>query len=272
MSIRTGKRRRGHKHGEKVFSIDMYAYHSKINSWNPSLKVALAVIMLMLCILFDNLYVSGLVVLLSAFVTVGLGKMPLREYMKLLSVPVAFLVVGSVVIAFNLAGTEQGLAGVWLPFGYLFVTQDSLNTVMHLWGKAFGGLSAMFMMSLSTPSGEIFSVLRKVKVPQLVIELMNMIYRFIFVMIDTFSRMNNSAESRLGYTDWRTALHTFGHITSNLLVVSLKKGSNYYDAMESRCYDGELVFWETEKKITSAQIAYSLGIIGILVAAFMITK
>ena len=137
--------------------------------------------------------------------------------------------------------------------------------MIHLWGKAYGGISAMFMMSLSTPSHEIFSVLRKMKVPALVIELMNMIYRFVFVMVDTFVRMNNSAESRLGYASWRTALQTFGNIAGNLLVVSLKKGSNYYDAMESRCYDGDLLFWETEKKITSVQICYAAGFHGIII-------
>ncbi len=265
-------KKRGHKHGEKIFSIDMYAYNSKINSWNPALKVGLAVLMLLCCIIFDNLYVSALTILLCAFITVGLGKMPAREYITLLSVPVAFLVVGSIIIAFNLAEEERGLAGVWFPFGYVFVTEESISTVVHLWGKAFGGISAMFMMSLSTPSNEIFSVLRKVKVPSLVIELMNMIYRFVFVMIDTFVRMNNSAESRMGYADWHTALQTFGHITSNLLVISLKKGSNYYDAMESRCYDGDLLFWETEKKITAEQVLYAGGSLILIVAAWFFTK
>ncbi len=264
--------KKGHKHGEKVFSIDMYAYHSKINHWNPGLKIGLAVLMLLSCILFDNLYVSLLVILLSAFLTVGLGKMPAREYIKLLSLPVAFLVIGSIIIAFNFSRTEQGLSGIWIFSTYVFVTEDSLSTVIHLWGKAFGGISAMFMMSLSTPSHEIFSVLRKMKVPALVIELMNMIYRFVFVMVDTFVRMNNSAESRLGYANWRTALQTFGNIAGNLLVVSLKKGSNYYDAMESRCYDGDLLFWETEKKITSVQICYAAGITLLIGVVWFLTR
>lgn len=267
-----GRKKRGHKHGERIFSIDMYAYNSKINHWNPALKISLAVIMLLFCIIADNLYISGLVIFLSGFITVGIGKMPLREYMTLLGVPVAFLIIGSIVIAFNLAEEERGLAGIGTPFGYVFVTEESIRTVVHLWGKAFGGMSAMFMMSLSTPSGEIFSVLRKIKVPALVIELMNMIYRFVFVMVDTFVRMNNSAESRLGYANWRTALQTFGHITGNLLVISLKKGSNYYDAMEARCYDGELLFWEVEKKITTAQAMYTGSIIVLLAAVWFITK
>lgn len=263
---------RGHKNGGR-FAIDIYAYDSKINHWNSALKVGLAILMLLGCIIFDNLYVSALVIAISAFITVGLGKLPVITYIKLLCIPMAFLIVGSFIIAVNFGVQEQGLAGIWLPFNYyVFVTTDSLNTVLHLWGKAFGGLSAMFMMSLSTPSNEIFSVLRKIKVPALVIELMNMIYRFIFVMVDTFVRMNNSAESRLGYVDGRTALHTFGNIAGNLLVISIKKGSHYYDAMESRCYDGELIFWEDEKQITSEQAIYAGTALVLIVATWLLTK
>lgn len=265
-------RKKGHKHGEKVFSIDMYAYNSKINHWNPALKIGLAFLMMLLCILLDNLYVSTLVICLSAFITIALGKMPWREYVRLLGVFIAFLVIGSVVIAFSFSDTEQGLAGFWTPLAYVFVTPESLSTVFHLWGKAFGGVSAMFMMSLSTPSNEIFSVLRRLKVPALIIELMNMIYRFVFVMVDTFVRMNNSAESRMGYVNFKTSLNTFGNIAGNLLVVSLKKGGVYYDAMESRCYDGELLFWDEEKEITSEQVFYSGGSFLLIVAVWLLTK
>lgn len=266
------KRKRGHKHGEAMLSIDLYAYNSKINHWNPVLKIGLAMMLLFLCIASNNLYVAGLVILLSTYVTIGLGKMPAKEYALLLGIPVGFLIVGSIIIAFEVAETERGLAGFWLPFGYVHVTETSLSTVFHLWGKAFGGISAMFMMSLSTPSHEIFSVLRKLKVPDLVLELMNMIYRFVFVMLDTFVRMNNSAESRMGYADWKTSLQTFGNIASNLLVVSLKKASCYYDAMESRCYDGELLFWEEEKKITLEQLVFAGGMLSFLTAVWFLTK
>lgn len=61
--------------------------------------------------------------------------------------------------------------------------------------KALGAVSALYMMTLTTPLSEIIAVLRKAHVPKLIIELMNMIYRYIFIMIDTHSRMKNSAES-----------------------------------------------------------------------------
>ena len=49
---------------------------------------------------------------------------------------------------------------------------------------------------------------------------------------------------------FRTSCMTFGNIAGNMLVVSLKKANAYYNAMEARCYEGELLFVEEEKKMS----------------------
>ena len=47
----------GHKQAEG-FSIDFYAYISKIRCWNATFKVSLSVLILILCIVLDNPYVN----------------------------------------------------------------------------------------------------------------------------------------------------------------------------------------------------------------------
>ena len=47
--------------------------------------------------------------------------------------------------------------------------------------KALGAVSALYMMTLTTPLSEIIAVLRKAHIPKLIIELMNMIYRYILL-------------------------------------------------------------------------------------------
>lgn len=138
--------------------------------------------------------------------------------------------------------------------------------------KALGAVSALYMMTLTTPLSEIIAVLRKAHVPKLIIELMNMIYRYIFIMIDTHSRMKNSAESRLGYCDFKTSCYSFGQVASNLLVVSLKRGNNYYNALEARCYNGDLQFLEEEKQVKAGQIVMAVIFIIILLLIWFFTK
>ena len=131
--------------------------------------------------------------------------------------------------------------------------------------KALGAVSALYMMTLTTPLSELIVVLRKAHIPKVIIELMNMIYRYIFIMLDTHSRMKNSAEARLGYVDFKTSCYSFGQVASNLLIVSLKRGTDYYNALESRCYNGDLQFLEEEKPIRKTQVAGAAVVVALLI-------
>ena len=98
------------------------------------------------------------------------------------------------------------------------------------------------ILSLTTPMQEILEVLRALRLPRLVIELMYLIYRYIFLLLDVQHRMTVAARSRLGYAGRRNAWYTFTHISGNLLAASFRRSGACFDAMEARCYDGTLRF------------------------------
>jgi cobalt/nickel transport system permease protein len=250
----------GHKHGEGTLSIDMYAYHSKIGGWNAKLKIGYGMLLLLICLISNDPYVSFGVILYTFFVTVCLGELDMDHYIGLLGIPLAFMIAGSIFILFNFSKTPFATALVNIPthWGYVIITPKTAKATVNLWCKAFGAISAMYMMSLSTMSNEIFSVLRDSHFPKLIIELMNLMYRFIFILMDTQRRMKNSAESRLGYTTLKRAINSFGSTASNLFLVSMKRGNQFYDAMEARCYNGDLRFYEEKKPVTKKQLFWVL--------------
>ena len=119
---RSGEKRphQGHKHGETLSAIDIYAYHSAIGHWNASFKAGFAMTLLFLCILLDDLYVSLLTIGVCGFITVHLGGLPLTAYLRLLRVPIAFLVMGSFVIALETADPGGGIRLLDLYFFELY--------------------------------------------------------------------------------------------------------------------------------------------------------
>ncbi len=259
------KHKLGHSHDSGVFSIDYYAYISAIRDWNPMFKVFFALAVLILVIALDSLYVSLFVLITMGFLTVVRGRIPLHQYISTLTIPIVFVLVGSLTIALSFARQPLGQYNLHLGFFYIYTSDADLLRMINLMAKAMAAVSALFMMTLSTPSGEIISVMRKIHMPKLFVELMNMIYRYIFVIMETNRKMHDSAESRLGYVDYRTSVKSFSGTASNLLVVSLKKANAYYDALVSRGYDGELRFLEKEKKLDREQIV--LGSVYILCVA-----
>ncbi|MDO5517431.1 MAG: cobalt ECF transporter T component CbiQ, partial [Clostridium sp.] len=245
---------RRHKH-EGIYSIDLYAYSSKMRNMNPKLKIVFAVLALIVCISADNIYVSLFISITMGIITVCIGGVKLHDYISLLTIPIAFMIMGSIAIAIGFSTRPVGQYNLNLNIFYVYSSDESMIKTLEVILKAFGAVSALYMMTLSTNASEIISSLRSIHVPKIIIELMNLIYRFIFILIDVQCKMKNSAQSRLGYVDFKRACYSFGSTAGNLLVVSMKKANAYYDAMESRCYDGEMNFLEEEKTIKTKHIA-----------------
>lgn len=261
----------GHKHGEG-YSIDFYAYASKIRQWNAGFKVYLSILTLVLCIVLDNPYVSVAIIIAMAYLTVIKGKIPAIEYVSILAIPITFILLSTFTIAIDFSKQAIGQYNLHLGFFYLFTSQEQIKKMAFLIIKIFAAISALQMMTLSTPSSEIISVLRNARVPKIIVELMSLIYRYIFILMDVCTKMKNSAKSRQGYCDFKTSCYTFGSIASNMLIISLKKANAYYDAMEARCYDGDLVFFEEDKKVKIRQIIVAATFIIVLILIWIFTR
>ena len=95
---------------------------------------------------------------------------------------------------------------------------------------------------LATLSG-----LSQLKVPEVMISLMYLMYRYIFVLLETYQGMKVAAESRMGYAHYWKSIRTTGLVYRNLLVKSYEHAMHNFDAMESRCFDGQVKFLSKEK-------------------------
>ena len=261
----------GHKHGEGS-SIDAYAYASKIRDWNPAFKVSLSLLTLILSIVLNNPYVSIAVIMAMAYLTIIVGGLSIQAYLSILTIPIFFILLGTITIGIDFSAQPIGQYNLYLGFFYLFTSQAKLKMMVFLILKVFAAISAMEMMTLSTPSSEIISVIQRVHVPKLIIELTNLIYRYIFILFDINIKMRNSADSRLGFCDVKTSWKTFGNIASNMLIVAFKKADAYYNAMEARCYDGDLIFLEEVKKVKPRQIAKAAVFIIFLILLWGFTR
>jgi cobalt/nickel transport system permease protein len=261
----------GHKHGSWV-SIDYFAYSSKLKHWNPAFKILLSVLTIVLCVALNNIYVSIIVIFSMAYLVIELGGLALHDYLSVLTIPLTFIVISIAAIIVDFAGHPVGPYSLYLGLGYIYTTPAMLLKGLALMFKVIGAVSALQLMILTTPSTEIISVMKKLHLPQGFIDLMNMIYRYIFILLEVFGNMKNAAESRLGYRDFKTSCYSFGGVASNLLVVSLKKAGAYYDAMEARCYDGELLFLEEEKEAETKLIVVAAAYILYLLLVWFLTQ
>ena len=246
-----GNKRR--RYSQNPVYMDSYAYRSRLKYWNAAYKAAFSILALIIVIAADSVEVSLFTAVYMGGLTVGAGKIRISDYIHLLLIPAAFIVTGGIAVLIQFGrGTDSMFL---LPFfaTNLYITKSSLLIFISLVCKAFGAVSCLYMLTLSTPMGEIISVLQKLHLPGFLVELMHLIYRYIFILLEINAKQKDAARSRLGYCDRKTAIRTFGSEIANLFVLSMKKSESYYDALESRSSTEECRFWEEKRRLLPSQ-------------------
>lgn len=220
--------------------IDKLSYRSKLRYVNASEKLLYAVATLALCVISRSVRTAVPVFAVNMVLTVWKGGIPLSRYMKLLLIPAAFLIVGTAAIVVNVSAVS--LDAFAFPAGDFYITgsRAGLWQALEICLTALAAVSCLYFLALNTVMTDILGALRKLKAPALLIELMLLIYRFIFVLSETASAIRVSQNSRLGNRNIRTGIRSFGAMGTALFILALKRSNALYDAMESRCYDGTI--------------------------------
>lgn len=224
-----------------MINIDKHAYNSKLKHRDPMQKLIFALMTMGVCLWADSIPVSVAVILIMIWVTVRKGGTPFPLFLKLLCVPMSFLIIGVLTIAINISRDP----GVFLyqvdVFGmHVGVSATGIANAGRLFFKALGAVSCLYYLSLSTPLVDLLAVLGRLKVPKLIIELMSLIYRFVFVLLETADTMITAQNSRLGYYSLSSGFRSLGALVSTLFIRAFKRSDELYTALEARGYDGEL--------------------------------
>lgn len=223
-----------------MMMIDKLAYSSKLRYKSPFLKSAFAVGALLICVAARSFVVSSLVLLLMGCLTVFYSRTSFSHYCKLMAAPLTFLLLGTIAIAVNYTTEPMDLFSIAVGQHYLAVSHTSAFYAIRLIVVSLASVSCLYFLTLTTPMLDLLLVLKKLHCPWIIIELMMLIYRYIFVLLDMGSAIMTAQNCRLGNRDAKTAINGMGQMLSVLLVRALNKASLLFDAMESRCYDGQI--------------------------------
>ena len=220
--------------------IDKLCYYSKLRYVNVCEKLLYALITLLFCVVSRSILIAVLVFIANGILTVRKGGIPLSRYGRLMLLPFAFLFLSTFAIIINVSRVP--LDAYAIPIGSFYITGSHASLLFgtQLILTALASVSCLYFLSLSTPMTDILTALRKLHCPEMIIELMLLIYRFIFVLMELASDMTTAQNCRLGNKDFRTSCKSFGALGSTLFIRAMKKSGALYDAMESRCYDGTI--------------------------------
>jgi cobalt/nickel transport system permease protein len=142
--------------------IDKYAYQSKLARINAGTKLLFALAAMAICLSFSSVLVSILTIAIMSAATLLIGGCRLRRYIRLLTIPLAFLITGTItIIVGQITQPTQALLSFTLFGSRYGISTDSLKTGIGILLRAFGAVTCLYFFSLNTPMNSFLSLLHR---------------------------------------------------------------------------------------------------------------
>ena len=218
--------------------IDKYAYTNKLRNYTPQVKILLSCGAIVLSRIINNYYIDLLTIAIMFVLAVGVAKIPFKVYFKMLLLPASFLLISIITIIISV-NSHVYLYYFRIMNTSIGITIESLSKGVKLFTTVLSSLTSVYFLILTTPIIDIIKVLRKLRVPNLFIELMMLIYRSIFIFIEEANNIYLAQVMKFGYENKRNSLRSTALLIRNLFTRVFIKHNEMNLSLECKLYDGE---------------------------------
>ncbi|MEG4224661.1 cobalt ECF transporter T component CbiQ [Microcoleus sp. N9_B2] len=233
--------------------IDSLAYTNRLRGLPPAHKLSFAIALLILSLVSHAAVQLSIALWLTIWIVVYAG-IPAKLYLRLLSVPLVFLLTSLPALAMGAVAGDRIPEiqwDIWQGWGistgtfYLYASRTGIYQVSLLFARAFASTSCMYFILLTVPFTEILQILRQLSCPELVTELLLLMYRFIFSLLAIADELWTAQNSRCGYRTWKRGMHSLGILIGQLLLRTLENYRQVSLTLASRGFNGELRVWNS---------------------------
>lgn len=239
-----------------MFLIDQYAYLNKLNKVHPVEKILFSLLTMCIVITSKAIVVHLVVFASMAIATLFLAGIPKKIYINLLMLPFSFIFLGVLPILIVASNSDVGFVlSIKTLNLYFGITNQGINSAFIIIARSMAAAACLYFITLTTPLIDIIELLKKAKVPQNLIEIMSLIYRFIFVLIEAAFIIYNSQSARLGYSSISTSFRSLGKLVGMVFVKAYNSSQALYLSLTSRGYSGELCVISNDYILNKTNIA-----------------
>ncbi len=219
-------------------NLDYIAQESAFRHIHPGTKLFLALGSLILCLISPTPVVPLISGIIMSLVLILPGRLSPAQYGKILLGPAIFIIMSTIVLLFMLGGGNV----IWrfqpVPLIDLSITTESVRISTLTLCRVFGCSVSLFFIALTTPMTDLFNSMKRTRVPIELIDLMMIVYRFIFIFYEQAVEIWQAQVMRLGYSRPTEAVRSFSRLCGMLFISSWNAGEDLVRAMDCRCYNG----------------------------------
>ncbi len=232
-----------------MFELDELAYRSAALKWSPAGKFLFVLALLVASLMASTLLVPVIVLIVGVLL---LGYSIHFRFPKVIGLIIleglGIILIGGFVIALATPGTV-----VWALDLFLFklsFTDAGLSTATIITLRALAGISVMLFFATSTPIPHFADMLVRSKVPKEFAELMVMVYRYSYMLLDEVGRMHLAAQCRLGFRGRMNTMRTYAKMMTGMFIRSIETAERSSVGMQCRNYQSSVEMLRQPKGIT----------------------
>jgi cobalt/nickel transport system permease protein len=178
---------------------------------------------LVVCALVLPAWPASLLVGLTAVVlALGPARVPARTFGRAIRWPLAFVGVGALTAVVQVGGGGIG----WAP--------DAAAQAGSLVGHALAGGAAVLLLATTTPMSDLLPALQRLRVPAAVVEVASVVYRLLFVLLDSLRTIREAQTARMGYSSFRRSYRSSGALAAAVLNRSWDRARRLQEGLAGR--------------------------------------
>lgn len=235
--------------------IDAAAYSCRWEVVAPSAKALFALAGILSAWLASSAAMLGMLALLSVLATLAGARVPLRTYLAVALAPLGFLSLSCLTM---LVTPTTGGGWQWTPSLLPAVTIIAL--------RSLAVMAAVLGLVLSTPMPDLLLLLRRLRTPELLLDMMALCYRMVFVLRQAWEEGSTAQAARLGHSGWRQSWRSMGLLAGQMAVQVWQRASALQAAADARAWQGSLRFLPASFPHARRHVALALLAGGTLLA------
>jgi cobalt/nickel transport system permease protein len=219
-----------------LFSEEFKTNHMLAGT-DARLKILVACGLLIMVLTYHGFLFPLVVAMLSLLLCIWM-RVPLKLFVLRFSEP-ALVALVLILIKVFFAGHDE-LFSISLPGVRISGYKDGLIDGLTIASRIVGAVSVITVLGCATPFIDVIAALSWFRVPKGLIEILMFAYRYIFMLFEDAMVIYNAQRNRLGYSNIRRGLGSFGILAGSLTLKAFEHSQNTVVAMAQRGYDGNM--------------------------------
>lgn len=223
-----------------MLEIDNCAYLNNIKDVNPLIKLGITFIGVIASMLNQNTNIHILIMLFMTALIIFIARVDMKLYIKCLKIPIIFLIIGIGLNLINISFENKDyIFNVNILGLYIGTTEFAVKSSVNILLRAMSCIISIYFLILTTPFNQLIIVLKKLHIPHTLIELMILIYRFIFIFIEEAEEIYKSQQLKFGYTNLRTSYNSMSLLIKTLFFRMMRRYEDMSISLDIKLYDGK---------------------------------